>query len=779
MISFDLKTQNVIILTKEEKDNYNKSVSEESRKLLAKYYFQKLLEQEIYLFNFPESEKLLKDKSLFFSTIQKLISEIKKSSRYNYIKTQPLKLSLSNGELEINYKEICGFANYIIVIIDNINKKRRETIYNFSFNSIMPNIDITLNNLKLSKLKEKTSFVKKISVCLSDKNIRNASEIKEYINVDINIIQLFCLFFKAFFINLLYISIDLNIYEINKYFNNEVNLYKIKEDEIVRYGEYFNKIFLGNFILMKKLAKLSYISFQIYDSYQLELNQLMKKYFSLNTNEENEKRNSIQSNKSDKDNAKFQNELLYLLHIMDSTNIQYMELNIDFNSLDPLLFSYINMILNKHSKLANIDLKFFDFNMISLRKILINSYYYNYYNGGKKNFFQTKNVFEKEKTTFDNNYKIYYDNINAISDDKNIELFLIKDEVILNELFPYFNYNLNSFLTILIDKLKPDKNQVNKLVLDFRSINSNCISLDKFNNYSTTIICFLYNFFSILEQNKKKCNLSSLDLLIDDFSDEKEYIITNIKNKVPIYKDSNNLNLNELQLKRIYFNIPNISLILPFISFPMKSLRELNLENISYTDLENFVDSFNKNKDIFDKVTRLEISLNYMIEDFQEKVKILLKECFLKNITFFLLIIHNILSDEYIIDMINCIKNNKNNKISYNLKFSNNKLSPIIGDTYFNDIAKKFIKTHKSEFCKRNLINDFKYSDYKKLFFSLKMLNDQEINYYLKIIYCFNKIYNKKGNKIDNNNNRKIFENIFYYIGKFRKKNKDINIEII
>ena len=50
------------------------------------------------------------------------------------------------------------------------------------------------------------------------------------------------------------------------------------------------------------------------------------------------------------------------------------------------------------------------------------------------------------------------------------------------------------------------------------------------------------------------------------------------------------------------------------------------------------------------------------------------------------------------------------------------------------------------------------------------MLNDQEINYYLKIISCLNKIYNKKGNKIDNNNNRIIFKNIFYYIGKFRNK---------
>ena len=782
MISYDSKTQNIVILTKEEKENYYKSVLQDLQITLAKYFTQKLSEQETFLFNFPESDKLVKEKSLFYNAVHKLIIDIKKNEKYIALKNHSLKFNITNGELKINYEEICGITNYIIAIIDNLSKKKKEeVIYNFSFNSIMPKIDIKIKDIKLSKLMEKSNFVKKINVCLSNKNARNTSEIKEKNNLDINIIQLFCLFFKAFFPYLLVVSIDLNIYEINRYFDKEINLYKIKEDEILKYGEKFNNIFLGNLILMKKMTNISYVSFIMYDSYQLELYQLMKKFFSGNHTNENEKnKNSMQNNsiKSDNNIFDFQNELLFLLHIVPAIIIEFMELNINFNSLDPLLFSYINIILTRHSKLANITLKFFDFNMVSKRKILINSYYYNYYSRGKKIPILTKNVFEKKKV-FDNNYKIYYDNISSISDNENKELFLLKDEVILKELFPYFNYNLNSLLTILDDKLKENKNLVNKLTLDFCARNSNYFFSNKYNNYSSAIICFLYNFFYVLEENKKNCNLSSLDLLMDDFSDEKEYIITNIKNKVPLYKNSNNLNLNELQLNRIYFNISNISLILPFKYFPMKSLKELIIKNLTYHDLDNFIDAIKNNGNIFNNVTSLEIGLNFMIEDFIEKVKILLKECFLKTITHFVLEIRNIISDGYIIDIINCIKNNKNNRAIYYLRISNDKLSPVIGNTYFDNLALAFIKNNKNNFYKRNILANIGYKDNKNLCFSLKMLNNDDINYYLNIIYCFNKLYNNKDNIINNNKKRKIFENIFYYIGKFKKTNKEINIEII
>ena len=51
------------------------------------------------------------------------------------------------------------------------------------------------------------------------------------------------------------------------------------------------------------------------------------------------------------------------------------------------------------------------------------------------------------------------------------------------------------------------------------------------------------------------------------------------------------------------------------------------------------------------------------------------------------------------------------------------------------------------------------------------------MNYFLKFIYSFNKSLEKNGKKVENN--RKIFENIFYYMGKFKKDNRIIKIEII
>ena len=155
--------------------------------------------------------------------------------------------------------------------------------------------------------------------------------------------------------------------------------------------------------------------------------------------------------------------------------MEFMEVIINFNSLDPLLFSYINIILTRHTKLANISLKFFEFNKVSSRKILINSYFYNYYSGGKKN--PLLKIFDHEKgnntvdKTFDNNYKIYYDNLYNITESENREYFLLKDEAILNELFPYFNFNLNSLLTVLEDKIKEDKNFMNS----FSSVKSSVI----------------------------------------------------------------------------------------------------------------------------------------------------------------------------------------------------------------------------------------------------------------------------------------------------------------
>ena len=796
MISYDIITQNVIILTNEEKEIFNKKVVEELNFAVANYFTQKLSEQETFLFNFPESDQFSKDKSLFYTTIHKFISDIKKSNIFPFIKSQIIKIKITNdGEYKINYEDICSFVNFIIEIIHEIPKKKREKmVYDFSFNSVLPpNIKVEINGQKLSKIIENASFVKKITFCLSNEKSKNILEIKDKCNIDINIIQLFSLFFKAFFANLLYVSIDLNIYEINQYFDKEANTYKIKEEEILKFGGYYERLFLANLILIKKITNLSRISFTMFDSYQLEIHHIMSVYFSRNLNEDNERKSSFSLSSSrnsivKKDNIKYSkdfiNELLFLQHLIPAVNMEFMEVIINFNSLDPLLFSYINIILTRHTKLANISLKFFEFNKVSNRKILINSYFYNYYNGGKKN--PLLKIFDPEKgnntidKTFDNNYKIYYDNLYNLSESENKEYFLLKDEAILNELFPYFNFNLNSLLTVLEDKIKEDKNFMNSLYLDFRSSNLGSTKLSKYNNYNTAIICFLYNFFNILEKYKDTCNLSSLDIMTDDFTDEKEFIISNIKHKIAFYKNKNSLKLNEIRVNRLNLNISNISLILPFKYFPMINIKELILENLSYNDLDDYINSLKKDKNLFNKVVKLKIGLNYMVEDFQPNIKILLKDCIFKKISNFALTIPNYISFDYICDILSCIKNNQNFKANYYLKLSNNKLSPAIYNTYFNNEVNNFKKEYKNVFHKRNIITDFSCIEYKKFSLSLKMLKNEDLNYYLKIIYCFNKIYNKKGKKRNINiKNRNIFENIFYYIGKYRDRNKNITIEII
>ena len=793
MISYDIITQNVIILTNEEKDIFMRKVLEELNFAVANYFTQKLSEQETYLFNFPQSDQLSKDKNLFYATIHRFIGDIKKSNIYSTIKTQNIKIKITNdGEFKINYEDICSFVNFIIEIINEIPKKKREKmVYDFSFNSVLPGVKVEINGQKLSKVIENASFVKKITVCLSNEKSKNILEIKNKCNIDINVIQLFSLFFKAFFGNLLYVSIDLNIYEINQYFHKEANTYKIKEGEILKFGGYYEKMFLANLILIKQITNLARISFTMFDSYQLEIHHIMSAYFSRNLNEENERKSFTLSSsrtsivKSDiKYNKDFINELLFLQHLVPAINMEFMEVIINFNSLDPLLFSYINIILTRHTKLANISLKFFEFNKVSSRKILINSYFYNYYSGGKKN--PLLKIFDPEKgnntvdKTFDNNYKIYYDNLYNITESENREYFLLKDEAILNELFPYFNFNLNSLLTVLEDKIKEDKNFMNSLYLDFRSNNLGTTKLNKYNNYSTAIICFIYNFFNILEKYKKSCNLSSLDIMTDDFTDEKEFIISNIKHKIPFYKNKNSLILNELRVNRLYLSISNISLILPFKYFPMINIKELILENLSYNDLDDYVTSLTNDKNLFNQVVKLKIGLNYMMEDFRPNIKILLKDCIFKKISNFALTIPNYISFDYMCDILSCIKNNQNYRANYYLKLSNNKLSPAIETTYFNDEVNYFKTHYKGEFHKRNILTDFSCIEYKKFSLSLKMLKNEDINYYLKIIYCFKKIYNKKGQKIDKNkNNKNIFENIFYYIGRYRDRNKNITIEII
>ena len=785
-ISYDYNPPYISLLNENEIKTKCNNVFEELQQNVVDYTTQKLSEQETILFNLPDlkDKDKEKDKNGFLRAIEKFIDDIKKDSNYSYVKSKSINLKeIKNEEMNISYNEMCGLANVIIYIFENMERKKKaDSFINFYCCAVMPTMKKNDPNIsQIMQIEKAFKSIKKLIVCLS-----NEKRTKEKYTIDTKIILFFCLFCKVFYNNLLCLEVDLNIYEINDYFNLEINPYKINEEEVLRVGNAYKNIFLGNLIIMNNLTKivtLNKVKFKMFDSYQIELHQILSKY--LNSENNNNQSQITDSGISEKNKYSpiFQNKILYFDHILPNICREFYEITIDFNSLDPLLFNYVNVLLLRYSNIANISLKFFSFNKTSLRKTIINAYYYNSYSKNKKNPFPMKYYPEQSYTKWDNDHKIFYNYIDNINDNKNKNFLILKEEVLLNDIFPFFNYNINSLLVMIEKKLNDQKNSVNSLYLDFRNVNDGNININLYNNYNTSIVCFLFNLLNILESNKTITNLRSLDLFLDDLTNEKEYIIKNIFHKIPLYKEGKVFNLKELKLTHLSLDFSNISLILPFSNFPMETLTELTLDNISYVDLDNLVKTLKNNNNkkvdekLFKKLIYLEIGLNYMIEDFRKNIEILLTECILNKLESFILKIPSYISFKDIVDLITWAKKCHNKKASILLKLSNNELSPNINGNELLKGIEKFKKDYNKELQKRNIISDLNCKEYNFIDVGYKTLDEKEMNYFLKFIYSFNKLLEKNGKKVENN--RKIFENIFYYMGKFKKDNKIIKIEII
>ena len=172
-----------------------------------------------------------------------------------------------------------------------------------------------------------------------------------------------------------------------------------------------------------------------------------------------------------------------------------------------------------------------------------------------------------------------------------------------------------------------------------------------------------------------------------------------------------------------------------------------------------------------------------MLNDFKKYIKILLKENICPKLMNFNLTIPFSINYNDIIDILSWIKNTGNKKsIIYLLKISNDYLNNHAGNSSFNDAIINFYENIKKNLQKKNLIIiDKKCITNRSFKMNIKMLDIDEINYFLKFIFCFNKTYEKKGNNniIGKKYNKIIYENIFYYMGKFGKKDKEIIFEII
>ena len=382
----------------------------------------------------------------------------------------------------------------------------------------------------------------------------------------------------------------------------------------------------------------------------------------------------------------------------------------------------MNLLIYQYKSVINTSINFFK-QEINMRKILLNNFYFDKYLQIKdKDVSNPPIKFNPNKINnkFENDYKIYYNHINNINDYNN--KLLLRDEEIPNELFPYFNYNLNLLLFVLVQKFKSDKNLQNSLLLNFQTNNNGIIDIHSYNNYNCAILSFLFNLFCEIELNSNLENISSLEIYLDDLCDKKEYILK--------YK---------IKLTKLLFDIPNITLILPFENFPCNNLMEMTLINLSYNDIKNIANTLIQKKQKFKKLITLDLRMGYILEEYKQYLKVILTENICEKLTNFSMEIPWYINTEDILDIFSWIKISKNKKCLYFLKLSNEELNQNLG----------------------NKIN-------------------KDINYILNIIFCFEKKLGNKNKKIfDDINKAKIFENIFYFMGKFSDKEKKINIEFI
>ena len=338
----------------------------------------------------------------------------------------------------------------------------------------------------------------------------------------------------------------------------------------------------------------------------------------------------------------------------------------------------------------------------------------------------------------------------------------------LNELFDLFNKNLQSLSIILEKKIT----ELLTLSIDFSTHNNDSISLCDYDNYNCSIVCFIFDLFKTFQLQTERCKIKSLDILYDDFLDEKSFIVETIKKKNPSW--NNGFQLNELQLNHINFNISNISLILPFENFPSVNLTELFVSNLSYNDLNNMINAFKNKKDIFPVLMKLDITLGIFVEDYSQPLEILVKECLPKNLKFFDIKLPLNISMTELIDILYWIKMSHNNDLIIKLKIIHEKMSQCIKKEFFGAVVADCFDEVKYYLLKRNLmINYEEIEDNKTIKVKIKKYQEKELINYYSIIYCLQKYKNElSGDKY-----RSMYENIFNLKGNFKEYIVNVEVE--
>ena len=790
----------ITTMTSSNKQSQFKRIKNEIKNILEDYKNNDLKNQEMKLFNFIDITFEEMNPSHLHKIIRKFMDEIRAEMKKNSIKPNPLSFPIDRTEFNVTFGHILSIVNIIMYILDNHTEKGKtsEMLYNFIYKDKIPSFkEGKVNDQSIMQVFKIFNNVKTLNFRLysgtNDNYYNNRKKDKQYktngFYMDSKVVFFFGLFYKALFKNIMCINFDLNIQPLDEYFCKNNNPYLVNEEQILIKGQLYKDIITCNLILMKSLQKIKFLenlNFKMYDSYQLELHNTLTIIFEINNMKDAIESNSrkltmnkisgqkiknlekISANNKQRNNSatnddlpimafsnKYNNNYLYFQHLLNMNENIFPNFTFDFNSLDPLLFSSVNYTLIKFTCISNLTLIFFPHQKFNKRKTVLNNFYYKKYrpNDGQSDIYSIDDK------------KIYYQYLeerNEDSDNSNNNNFILKDEKLLNELFFYFNRNLQNLSIILEQQV----NELLSLSLDFSSVNNDSLSLYDYENYNCAIICFIFDLFKSFQIKMEKCQIKSLDILYDDFLDEKLYVVETNKKKNPSW--NNSIKLNELKVYHINFNISNISLILPFENFPSVNLTELILSNLSYNDLNNLINAFKKNKDIFPVLMNLDISLGIFVEDYKKQLEILLKESLPQKLNHFFLNLPFNISTIELIDILYWIKLNHNNELKIHLKIIQDEMTPHINKGSLIKMVIDSFKKNDLALKQRHLFLDYKSNPDKNVItLEMNKYKEEELNKYYRIIYCLNK-YNSK---ISEDKNKRILENIFDYKGSFRKYN--------
>ena len=796
-IIFTPNPPSISTLTSYGKNSLWTDIKKHLDKLIKNYKINDFYNQELELCEIIDQPFSEMSHNHFLKIVKKIADKIKDNIEDLEIKQEPVTFNSSDNTIfNLTYKNIFSLANIIIYILDNITSKGKlsDIVYDFSYKGIIPKYkDISIAKQQISSLLSELESIKIIKINLykekeneditsnnnNDNKKNSFKNIKNFnFQIDLKIVLFFSLFIKPIFKSVINVIIDLNIGPIDKYFTTNKNPYLINEEQILSLGNDYKDIFLSNLIIIKALSNFTYISkldLKMYDSYQIELHNILSQAFHNSNLDDlscdrrrsksfNDKTNYLCFNNDINNNnkffysPKFNNNYLFVQHLLSAQELNIYEFCLHFNSLDPLLFNSVNYLLTKFNKLGKLELKLFPHDKINKRKIYLNNIFYNKYSNNDD---QYSNLYSTDDK------KIYYQYIDQKENNNINNNYILKDEKLLNELFYSFNMNMRALSIILEKQIL----ELLELKIDFSTYNNKSISLYNYDNYNCSIVCFIFDLFKSLQAQINKCKINSLEIFYEDFLDEKSFIVETIKRKIPSCK--NGFKLNDLKLNFINFNISNISLFLPFENFPSSSLTELIVNNLTYNDLNNLVNAFKKNKNIFPVLIKLDISLAIMAEDYNELLEMLLKECLSQELIYFNMTLPFNISITQLIDILYWIKCNHNVDTNIYLKIVNSQLSQFIHHHYFKNCVIDLFNNNKDYLRKKNLLPEFEIQNKQIIKFIINKYDIKDIDYFYKLIFCFNKINTNSHNEV----NKSIFENIFNYRGKFIKY--EVEIEVI